>query len=149
MNSFNPDFFAKINDKMNTFNLDSFAKINADRKLFSSTTVKFDEETVTLYDGFEFDDADGDNIHEQDEYYTIYCRDIDKILSVMPDEYKNKSILSEYNGAGDYYDAIREENKKMFFLCILKCYKLGDKFNHLLKPLEENGIYYQFKESRY
>jgi hypothetical protein len=131
------------------FCLNSFHKISDDRKLYSSTTVNFTGEEVIINDGFEFNDGEGDHLYEQDDYYTFYYGDIDNILAILPGEYKNESILSEYKGAEDYYHRLNKDKEKLFFLCILKCYKAGNNFDSLLKLMEENNICYKFERSKY
>jgi hypothetical protein len=85
------------------FFLNSFHTITADTKLYSSTMIKFTGKAVIINDGFEFNDGEGDHLYEQDNNYTIHYSDIDALLAILPGEYKNESILSEYNGAEDYY----------------------------------------------
>jgi hypothetical protein len=81
------------------------------------------------------------------ENYTIYYKDIGKILSFMPKEYKKKSILSEYDNADVFYINLINDERKGFFICILNCFTRGFKegklFNYLLEILDNNRIIYK------
>lgn len=114
------------------------------------TSVNFKGFTIVLYDGYEYADTDGDRILEGDDYYTFQINLIDDILSIMPEEYKNKAILSEYKNADEFInDDALNINKKLIFLCILNCYKIGHKFDLFLKILDKNNIKYKHTEMRY
>jgi hypothetical protein len=131
------------------FRLDSFHKITADQRLYSSTSVEFTGEAVVINDGFEFNDGDGDHLYERDDYYVISGGDIDAAAAVLPGEYKNESILAEYNGAEEYYNRLPGGAEKHLFLCILKYYKLDQDFDRLFKLMAEHNINYTYKRSTY
>ena len=116
---------------------------------FGDSTIKFEDDKIILGNGYEYDDKDGERIYEGQDYYYIFSKDIKKILSLIPDEHKNESILAEYKNADNYYLTLSSDDAKLFFISVLKCYKIGKAFDALLKILTDNGIYYRHKEMRY
>jgi hypothetical protein len=112
-------------------------------------TVEFKKDTVVLYEGYEYADSDGDRILEGEDYYTIPGKFIERLLFLIPEEYKNESILSEYENVYDYYNSLTSDSEKILFICILKYYKIDLNFNKLLKILDDYDIYYEHHEMRY
>jgi tetratricopeptide (TPR) repeat protein len=49
----------------------------------------------------------------------------------------------------DYYNRLNKDNEKLISLCILNCYKIDNKFDGLLKLMEENNVNYTFEQSKY
>ncbi|MDR0556247.1 MAG: hypothetical protein LBG43_00015 [Treponema sp.] len=89
--------------------------------LFSYNTSRFGKNGVVLRDGYEHA-SDGHAVSEIENYYTINSTEFQKILSLIADEYKNESILSEYNGANAYYENLSKREDKfpfIFFYIIL------------------------------
>ena len=134
---------------MNSFELYSYYRKDEKGIHLGNTTVEFKEDTIVLYDGYEYDDSDGDRILEGDDYYTIPSKFIERILFFIPEEYKSESILSEYENSYDYYNSLTLDSEKILFICILKYYKIDHNFNKLLKILDDYDMYYKHHEMRY
>jgi len=133
-----------------SFKLNSYYRKDETGIHLGCTSVGFKGYIIVLYDGYEWDDADGDRILEGDDYYTIQINMLEKILPLIPDEYKNEAILTEYEKANVFYnDDILDDNEKLIFLCILNCHKVGNNFDVFLKILNDNNIKYKHSEMRY
>jgi hypothetical protein len=101
-------------------------------------SIYFSEYGISLYDGFVY----YDNEKQQREYvnrYRFYCEDYNRILSIIIDEYKDESILNNYNGAENCYEKINNV-EKIIFVGILHYNKNGNGFDDFLEVLNENNI---------
>jgi hypothetical protein len=90
---------------MDSFRLYSYYEKDERGIHLGSTSVEFKEDIIVLYDGYEYDDSDGDRILEGYDYYIIPIKFIDRILFFISEEYKNESVLSEYENAYEYYNS--------------------------------------------
>jgi len=135
---------------MNSFKLDSYYRKDERGIHFGSTHIEFKDDHVVLYDGYEWDDQDGDHILEGDDYWTIKYKYFQRLLFLMPNEYKNKSVLIEYENAIEYYNNTDDETEKDIFICVLNCYKAGSKFDIILQIIDKDDfIHYEHESMRY
>lgn len=125
-----------------TFDIYNSETINENNKINKSdiVTLYFHENYFVLYDGFNH--FDGQYFYEYREQYKIKSNYIDKILSYIPNEFKDISILKEYCNSNDFYNKL-PENYQQIFICILNYFRINNKFKIFLDLLNENNVDYE------
>jgi len=128
---------------MKSFMLFNYCREDDEGTHSGSATVKFKEDSVVLYSGGDLFSKQGSCIYDLNNHYEIPGKFIERIASFIPEEYKNESILSEYENANDFYNSLLLDSEKILFLCILTYFNTDHTFNNLLKMLKDNGIDYE------
>jgi len=113
------------------------------------TTIEFTADIVVLHDCYSYSDTDGDTRFEGTDDDIIIRIDIERIVSLIPAEYKNKSILAEYNLAYNYCDDLESDSERKFFMGVLHYYKKDRNFDTLVKIMQENDIPCQHHQTRW
>lgn len=134
---------------MSVFKLDSYYRKYESSIHFGSTTIEFSKDSINLCDGFEWDDSDGDRYIEGDDLYIIPSTSFTTLLSLISDQYKEFTILSEFENAEIFYKTLNSETEKLIFLSILNYYKKDSCFYSLLSLIQNNNIPYEDKSWRY
>jgi len=103
-------------------------------------TLYFHDNYFILYDGFDY--FDGKYMYEYKERYRIKSNYIDNILSYIPNEFKDITILKGYDNSNNFYN-ILSENYQKIFICILNYFKINNNFRIFLDLLDKNNIEYE------
>jgi hypothetical protein len=130
------------------FDLYSYNKREGRDTFFGGISISFKNNGMVLRDGYEHD-SDETTICEIENYYTINSIEFQKILSLIEDENKNESILSEYNNANAYYENLSKWEDKLLFISFLHYFKSESRLDNIIKMFEDNGINYIHKKSFY
>lgn len=140
--------FVTLTTSRKLFELFSYDKKETDGRHFGSANIEFRDDSVILHDGYEWDDHDGDRILEGDEYCTINKSNYEKILSVVPDEFKKADIVTD-NQKSTGFSARLDDSEKKLFICILNYNKSGQVFGDFIRTLKDNKIEFEHRVSRY
>jgi hypothetical protein len=135
---------------MAEYKFDNIHKRDENQRVYADSSIKFYDHDIVLYSGFEITDGDGDHVFEKDETYTFSLSNSNRIISIMPEEFKAPAILSAFEGSNDFYLSLRTDVEKTLFLCILNAYNSNNhKFELFAFLLNENKITCDYGESHY
>jgi len=134
---------------MGKYKLYSYHRKSEQAIHYGSTYVEFNSDSILLCDEYEWDDGDGDHIVDGEDSYLISSEIFNDLLILIPDNYKERNIFTDFEHSNDFYNELNNENEKMLFICLLNIYKKHSCFNGLINIINKNKLPYEDKSWSY